>query len=531
LILGFESGFVATSMIASRIWDIWQDGEKQLELAREIFGEVEIFRRYREFRERYRGSVLFSQQQLFVVQRLLIQNARAATLDEPLSEDEVVSLARLLIGAHDLIDAAHPRLARGEADLIDVVAYTVQSGAYSARPAQLNEFGRAYDLFFTRAREVAHASVSLDQWAEEDTGLTLEEQLAGGFGFHAISERDGANGARPSTIEPPFLANTQLADAQERLLGAVAAQRSWFSDAFSGGSQNVRDVSWEVYPFIRRPFLVLDSGKVVLSSPGAMAAWLGFGFYDRLRESAKKRRKKRADTVSQFGQIYGDLVEDYALDVVKSVFAEGRVHGDYPYGKSGGRRTPDIAIDCGEDLVLVEVRSGFLSPWFRTSGDVGEFTDQLGKLVFDKLGQLGNALANLKTGTAVIPGIEMKRVQRVWPILITADLTITEHLWTLIRSQIPSALQTDDVQHLVLGDIEDLELLMGLVEAGHDIIDMLRTRQSSGYVELELKRWVLEELKASSLTRPAVVRQNWKRASEAMNATLWSGAADAPATD
>lgn len=530
--VGFESGFVAVSMIAGRIWDIWQDGAAQLELAREMFGDVEIFRRYQAFRSRYQGSVLFSQQQLFSVQRLLIQHAREATLDEPLTEDEIVSLMRILVAAHDLIDSSHPRLARGEADLIDVVAYTVQSGAYSARSAQLNDFGRAYDLFFTRARALDNPPIPLDEWAMTDTKLTLEEQLGGGFGFHALAERrEDAGGARPTTIEPPFLTNTRLGEAQDRLVDALAASRGWFEDAFAEGPQNVRDVAWEVYPFIRRPFLLLESGRIALTSPGAMASWLGFGFYDRLRESAKCRRKKKHDTVSLFGKVYGDLVEDYALDVVKSVFEDGRVHGDYPYGKGGGRRTPDVAIDCGEDLVLIEVRSGFLSPWFRTSGDTVEFTDQLDKLVFSKLNQLDNAIANLKIGTAAIPGVDMAGVERIWPILITADLTITEHLWTLIRGQMHGSLQTDDVQHLVLGDIEDLELLMGLVEEGHGLIDMLRARQESPYVELELKRWVLEDLKASNLTRPAVVVENWKRAADAMNSTLWAGAATAPPSD
>jgi hypothetical protein len=42
----------------------------------------------------------------------------------------------------------------------------------------------------------------------------------------------------------------------------------------------------------------------------------------------------------------------------------GRVYGEQPYGN--GQLTPDVAIDLGTDLVLMEVRSGYLKGLART---------------------------------------------------------------------------------------------------------------------------------------------------------------------
>lgn len=527
--VGFEPGFIGLCGISARLWEIWQDGSAQLDFARHLFNDGPIVERLARFLERYPGSVLFSQQQIYVAQRLLVQHAREEAYDYALTVDEIVSLSRLLIHSADVVDASTPRLTSGEAELIDVVAWTVQAGAFSARPAQLNEFGRSYDIFFRRARASVDERVPLDQWAQEDVQLTLEEQLSGGWGMNAMAlKADQPDAPLPAMLLPPILENTEIADAEPRVLDALSAPRAWFQERFAEGDQTVRDVAWEVVPFMRRPFLRLQSDRLALSSPGAMTNWLGFGIYDRLRLSARDRKTKKSDTLSLFGAAYGDLVEDYVLDLVKSVYPNGGVYGDEPYGKGGGKRTPDVAIFTGSDLVLIEVRSGFLSPWLLSSGDVREFTDQLDRLVFRKIEQLGRRVADLRLKTARIGEIDIDKVHRIWPVLITADLTITEHLWKLIDAVVPAALKLENVQKLVLGDIEDLELLMGLVEEGHDLVEMLDARQTSGYGELELKRWVLEELKASNLTRPKSVLENWQRATDSMNQTLWPGAAEGP---
>jgi hypothetical protein len=522
----FEASFVGIGMIANRLYDIWRDGAAQLALLREVLGGAPLITRYEHALESFPGAIVLSQQQLFITQRLLLQHARDTPVgDADITEDDAVSLTRLLVHSLDLIDASHPRLSEGRAELIDLVAYFVQAAAYDSRRALANEFGRAYDIFFVRGREVGDERVPLDDWAREDVGLTLEEQLAGGFGYHAMASQPNSDTGRlPAQVRLNVLANSAIADAEERVAFALSAPRSWFREQFAKGDQSVRDVAWEVGPFMRRPFVRLQGGNVALASPSALVEWLTFGMYDRLRESAIKRRplKKKPDILNLFTSIYGDLTEDYCLDVVRSAYADGQVHGDQPYGKGGGQRTPDVAILAGEeDVVLIEVRSGYLSPWFRTSGDIAEFADQLDKLVFRKLTQLGRRIADIKLGTATIPGLDMTTVKRIWPILITASMIVSEPFWQIVEPAMPSALKEPDIQKLVIGDVEDLEMLIGLVEQGHDLIEILRRRQETPYVQLELKRWVFGEMDVASTTRASFVLDRWERAQEAMKATLW----------
>lgn len=524
----FEWGFIGVSLLSARLWEIWMNGRAQLALMQEVYGDVPLIHRYKTFLAKWPTGVLLSQQQLYAAQRLLIQEAREASYDEEVSEDEEAALSTLMLHSADLVDRAHGPLTPDKADLIDVVAFIVQSAAVSARPAPVNEFGRFFDIFGTRARELSDPRVPLDEWAKRDVGLALEEQLAGGFGFSSMATPVIDGSVRLRILEPNVLQNTKIADAEPRVVDALSAPRHWYQERFAKGDQSERDVVWELHPFLRRPFLQLASGKLVLSSRAAMSDWIGFGIYDRLRETAKTEPAEKGKMLDLFGQVYGNLVEGYALDVVRSVFPRGTVFGDQPYGE--GLATPDIAINLGDDLVLIEVRSGFLSPWFRTSGDIDEFRTQLDRLVLAKLRQLSDRILDFKAGKAPIPSVDHTKVRRIWPILITASMMITEHFWALIDDQIPDGLQGDGVQQVVIGDVQDLELLMALVEEGRDVIALLEARQSTSYGTLELTRWILEEEGASPTSRPTLVRRNWERAVEAMAETLWPGVAESEAT-
>jgi len=507
-------------MIAARLWEIRADTAAQLSLAHQLFGDVPMIGRFENFLRQYPSGVLFSQQQLYVAQRLLVDHARDGTMGDAFTFDDGVALSMLIVHAPDIIDHAHPGLRKGAASLVEAVAFTIQAGAFDRRPQLMHELARMYEIFYRRARDDERAVQFLDLWATEDTRLSLEQQLAGGFGYRAKAMApEGQPPRLPSSITPPILRETRLSSAEPALLEALSATRAWYQEQFgSEGEQDIVDVAWEVQPFLRRPFLTLASGEVVQCSPSAATDWIGAGVYDRLRESAKRRKSDAHDTLSMFGEIYGDLVEDYCLDLVRSVLPTDKVHGEQSYGRGGGLKTSDIAIDLGPDLILVEVRAGFLSPWFRTAGRVDEFETQLERLVYTKLDQLQRVVADLKSGLAAIEGVDTSKVVRIWPILITADLMVSDMLWQLIDDRIPAVLREAPAQRLLIGGIEDLEWMVGLVERGHDLVAVLDGRLRGGFGNLEFKRWV-QEIEPEGAT-PSFVEANWERTVKTMEDAL-----------
>jgi len=94
------------------------------------------------------------------------------------------------------------------------------------------------------------------------------------------------------------------------------------------------------------------------------------GFYDWALESAQRRGE-----TNRFVTFFGKLVEAYCLEVAQSVYTgerpvgAGRVHGEQRYGLHAGKRTSDVAIDLGTDLVLIEVVSARFATDVRVYGN------------------------------------------------------------------------------------------------------------------------------------------------------------------
>jgi hypothetical protein len=166
------------------------------------------------------------------------------------------------------------------------------------------------------------------------------------------------------------------------------------------------------------------------------------------------------------------------------------------------------------------VRSGYLNRRLRVSGEVEEFRRDLDRVVLRKVRQLGNRIADLLARRAALPDVEIAHVERFWPILVTTDVTQTEPLHDLIDAALPDVYGDRRVQSLLVCDPEDLELLMGMVEDGGSLTDILNRRQGGPYAKLELKRWVFEDSGSPGERRPIHALERWERVTGAVRDVL-----------
>lgn len=122
------------------------------------------------------------------------------------------------------------------------------------------------------------------------------------------------------------------------------------------------ELIWERTPFEQRPLLRLSDGALLVTSPQAIWSWMGEGLYFRLLDIARDRGEP-----TKLTQFYGELIERYIVELVASAHAStdipgaGRVFGEQVSGtRKNPVKTPDVAVDLGQDLVLMEVVSGRL---------------------------------------------------------------------------------------------------------------------------------------------------------------------------
>jgi hypothetical protein len=281
----------------------------------------------------------------------------------------------------------------------------------------------------------------------------------------------------------------------------------------------------------------LEDGSLLLTTPRALFSWLTDGFHYRLLDSAQARNtSKRRKESRKYTSYAGVLVERYAIDLVRSSYlvlgAEmaDRVHGEQPYEHGGGSRTTDIAIDLGTDLVLIEVSGSRLRADTLVLGHAAKVIEDIDRVVIAKLNQISNCVDALRSGTAKIPAvnstIELSRAYRIWPVVVTAGpLTQNEYLWAHIRESISGSLAQPKVQPPTLLDLEDLEALCGMIEAGHNLPAILESKTRAPYQELELAVWATKAPDApADETRPAMVEERFRRASnDALAAVNFAG--------
>jgi hypothetical protein len=533
--LNFEAAMLGTAQVAGKLHAFRGDRDAQLRMAREIFptpfiDRIEIF-----FGE-HKNAELFAEQQVFILQRLLIERA-TGTVPHELTPEEGLIIALSLIGSGSIIEEAADTASSEARGLEDWLAFFVQNGAYNSKPAPMGEIARAQEIYVRIARDPELAThdkyCPLDEWVLEDYGLTLEEQMTLGFALAAMShawDDDWDAGTRcyiaPNLVHDLFVKLGWEA-RQERALSLIAADRETFKAEFEELGDRPEQIVWEIRPLMRHPFLRCENGALVLLSPRAIQSWLTDGVHYRLLDSAQKRAAgdKKRRVSRRYTAFAGVLLEQYVLDLLRSSYGEraiggGRVYGEQPYGRKGEAKTSDVIVDLGLDLVLFEISVSRLRADTLQIGSPEQVEEDLHRMLIAKVKQLDGCIGALIEGSARIPAdapeVDMSRIVRIWPVIVTAgNITQNDVLWQFIQTGSRELLQQAKVQPLTILDLEDLEQLAGFIEAGHDLPQILAGKTQEGYRQRELAVWVHNDPNAPNDTpRPALVERVWEKAIE-----------------
>jgi hypothetical protein len=521
--LTFETGIVALAKLAAHVDHLRGNTRAQLTLAETVFGNDDLLARLNRFARMVNFELeVFPPQHITTLQRLLVLHGRDGQLEDDRRGREQVIFNRIFFATASLSDDSDLGPIEEQGTRERWLAYLIQNGTYNRQDAPMETLTRPQTLFLETAAELRdHRDFCpVDEWFMEDYGLSISEQYTLGFAALAtaniMTESLGLDDR--SLLGPDFF--TDLAGRLRRdpdtVLGIMTAPRSWYAEKFAAGEQTKTRAAWERLPFEVRPVLRLDSGTFVVISPWAMNSWIGDGFFHRALASARRRdpspRRDQSDGLLRF---YGALVERYALQTLQQVHPEprprgsGRVSGDRPYGPGNGKRTPDICVDCGPDLVLIEVTSGRFTLPTLVDGNPEKAAEDLTRLLWEKLDQLGRRIDDLLAGDWSPPDVDLNSVERIWPVVVTADMLQNDLLWQEIRARMPEGLTRPRVQHLTLLDLPDLEQLAALVERGFGLSDLLARKVASPYAEMDLRRFVYDTPDIPHKVRLATVEERW----------------------
>jgi hypothetical protein len=505
--LPFEPAMVILAMLAGRVEAATRDPAGQLGIAEWLFGPGELVDRFRALMAAEPRSVIFGPQPLYTLMRIVIEEAREVSIAEEISAAELGELSDALLAANSVTRRG---IALGADHLEDLLAFELQVGNYHSRPTWMEEIARPRELYRLATEEpellASPDCVPLEEWTLR-SGLSAAEQAALGFALGAAAnawDPESHPHVNAAALEELLSRAGFGGERRESALSVFAATRAEFRAEFSELGAGGERLIWELRPFNTRPFLRLsgDEGLLLLGRPW-MLNWLGEGFHYRAMRVAQSedagRAGGRGDHVQRYTAYAGQVFEAYCLSLARGVITPpALVLGEQPYGKGGGRKTSDVAVLEGEDLVLFEINARRVGVEPLLSGDPLDATNELKKLLVKKIDQLGVAVGALLDDSAALPGVEMDRVGRIIPVVVSAGrLWQTGTLWDYLdRSRDAEkckSFEDERVAPLQALDPGEYEALLAYADRGESIAGLLARKADGPYRHRDLAVWLEDE--------------------------------------
>jgi hypothetical protein len=509
-----ETAMFGLAAIAAACWHAGRDQAKHLKLAEEIFIGRPVLDRLRKFVAEDRHHIVFNEQHLTILMRLLLIHGAEGDARVDMTADQVAALlvAMLAVGG---LTARHGDPEESGAQPMGWVPWLVRSGLYFDRSNLGSDQGRARALFIDLAEEAdrtAHNWIDVAGWAADDLAA-IAEQFGYGYAMGAFSKalfEDVPTTERFIGIVPDgLLAGNMAPDRVEKLIDASSATREEFVARFAQ-DDDIDHLLWDRSPFEQRPFFRVNDGRLVLLSPRFLHSWMGEGVYYRLLDAAMRRsdpeRPMRPATL-RFTRFHGELIERYMHRAAERSHADqlraGVVHisGEQTYvGKHGSeQKSPDLVLNYTSDVVAIEITGGRPSRRTRVLSDPSLIEKELDDRVINKLVELDKALVDVLDGTVEIPGLRLDLVKQLWPVLIVPSTIIqSDVLWNYVDEKAPKLFTHHRaLQRPTLFSIGDFERALAAVETGSGLPAILGARLASAYRRLPPSHFFRRHFKAS----------------------------------
>ena len=247
------------------------------------------------------------------------------------------------------------------------------------------------------------------------------------------------------------------------------------------------------------------------------------------------RRPDARDNVQRYTAYAGQTFERYCLDLSERTFvAPSHVWGEQPYSR-GGSKTSDVAVRVGNDLVLFEANARRVGAEPLVGGDPLDAAAELAKLIVKKINQLGVCIGALLDGRAVLPGVDIADITRIWPVVVAGG-----HVWQTrtLRNYLDrtrddtkcGSLRNERVGPLQLLDADDFERLLALVQNGSDLPWLLARKSAGAWRHRDFAVWLAQDSSAPDHhhVRLASTLETWEAMTQPLGAEVRAAAESHP---
>jgi hypothetical protein len=331
------------------------------------------------------------------------------------------------------------------------------------------------------------------------------------------------------------LGDSSLAARADEVVALLSATRAELRTDLLHNGDTPEKIAWDHSVLEAHPLLRMPDGRLRLSSPRSLIAWMTRGMHYRLLDAAGHGLAGEAAKESRglFLTYVGALGQEYVRRLVDASTASMQKAGtirllpeiEYRVGKRRMDST-DVGLDAGTDLMLFEVYAGRMGIPARTGAAPKTLSEFVNRATGKKLVELADRTRELLAGDLAYADLDLTRVRRVFPIVVLAGEPLIQHplLWGLLRAEFPAAwLEDARVQAPLLLDLDDLEAFMALAEQGHHLPDLLAAFLASDESEDPPRSWLVTTY--GDQLRPSYVEHRARAAFESARKIMYPASA------
>lgn len=331
---------------------------------------------------------------------------------------------------------------------------------------------------------------------EEQVGMSLERYLAIAFAVGARFfgwDRDPAKWV----LGPAYFENTNIRpDEMRRAMRVISATPDELVRAFEDENDAGHTSLDDTRPFLVHPFVEIEDDAYLPVDIEALGDGLvGDGIYWRIKPPpAANPALKQA-----FGDTLGRLLEEHCFEIARSVYPEDqqprRLFTEFRYGEHGA--TPDLIVTDERASAFIEI--GIDRPNLRDTvgrGDLQAFDHDVESILIPRAEQLDRKITHALAGELPLADVPPQTLELIYPVICLLDgFPIGFPLTERVRTRISSAgyLLQQELAPVTIVSVEDLEHLLGLVEGGAQLTDILAAFHTSSLRDEPLRDFLTSD--------------------------------------
>ncbi|MEW6581414.1 MAG: hypothetical protein AB1416_01455 [Actinomycetota bacterium] len=482
-------------------------------------GDVDLLQRLERWITEDSGHLIFAEQLVFALQRLLVLNAPAQAAPGPEGLTDLVLRALLAVPEAIILPSEPPEA------MAEPIPLLLRNGGYNDWDDIWPLVVRYHRIWGVHQHEAVAAGGHIagpirEMWYERCWGRPIREDQAAmlatyelAFGFLRADAGPWLSSGKALPPEALLIAEgaftqTLLADRGKVILEGMSSSRDEYASRFAALGDGTHAAAWSILPFAERPLWRTGSGTFCPISPRLLVDWGTSGVFHRLGQAGE--RLAGDGGAARVRALFGWLVEQYARSVLAEALGGqhalgARVIPPQPYAR--GQETTDAIVPWGNDTVLFEVVTGGLTQAILTEADAAAAERKLRELVVGKVRQVARVAADLRSGRARAGPLANLPVGRAFPVVVmVSGITQTEPVRAWIEEALASEPRATELEPFLVLDLGELEELAALLAAGHSLTGVLERALAPEWRAHGFSAWLQRSPDACTAGNLAVMR-------------------------